>query len=306
MEEQGIHAPVMCAEVTEYLKLKPGKIILDCTIGGGGHSEAILERISPSGRLIGIDQDEEALKIARERLRRYGNLYTLVYDNFRNLDAVLSKLRITKVDGVLFDLGVSSFQLGDASRGFSIRLSGPLDMRMDRYPRGHKKGESTTAYKLVNGLPQDEIVHILRTFGEERWAKRIASRIVRERRKAPITTTTQLAEIIVKAIPHSSAYQRIHPATRTFQALRIAVNGELSNLEEGITKAISYLSRQARICVISFHSLEDRIVKRLFREFSRKDLLNILTQKPLLPTLQEVNRNPRSRSAKLRVASFAK
>ncbi len=300
MEEQGIHAPVMCAEVTEYLKLEPGKIILDCTIGGGGHSEAILERISPSGRLIGIDQDEGALKIARERLRRYESLCTLVYDNFHNLDAVLGKIKITKVDGVLFDLGVSSFQFGDASRGFSIRLSGPLDMRMDR------KGESTTAYKLVNGLPQDDIVHILRTFGEERWAKRIASRIVREREKAPIATTTQLAEIIVKAVPYSSAYQRIHPATRTFQALRIAVNGELSNLEEGITKAIGYLSRQARICVISFHSLEDRIVKHLFREFSKKDLLNILTQKPIRPTLQEVSRNPRSRSAKLRVASFAK
>jgi len=291
----GIHAPVMCAEVTEYLKLKPGKIILDCTIGGGGHSEAILERISPSGRLIGIDRDEEALKIARERLRKYEDLCTLVYDNFHNLDTVLGKLKIIKVDGVLFDLGVSSFQLGDASRGFSIRLSGPLDMRMD------KNGESTTAYKLVNGLPQDDIVHILRAFGEERWAKRITSRIVREREKAPIATTTQLAEIIVKAVPHCSAYQRIHPATRTFQALRIAVNGELSNLKEGITKAIGHLSRQARICVISFHSLEDRIVKHLFRGFSKKDLLHILTQKPIRPTLQEVSRNPRSRSAKLRV-----
>lgn len=296
MEGEGIHTPVMCTEVIKYLKPEPGEIILDCTVGGGGHSKAILERIFPSGRLIGIDQDEQSLKIARERLQRYENLCTFVYGNFRNLDVILNKLKITNVDGVLFDLGISSFQLEDASRGFSIKLCGSLDMRMDR------RGKSTTAYELVNNLSLTEIVHILKMFGEERWAKRIALRIVKEREKVPIATTTQLAEIVEKAIPYSRGYGRIHPATRTFQALRIAVNGELSSLEEGITKAIRYLNRKARICVVSFQSLEDRIVKRLFREFSQKSLLSIITPKPIEPTLQEKKENPRSRSAKLRVA----
>jgi 16S rRNA (cytosine1402-N4)-methyltransferase len=292
MEE---HVPVMCKEVIEYLRPKPGKIILDCTLGGGGHSKAILQRISPQGRLIGIDQDEQALRIAREKLRKYKGLSTLVHDNFHNLDAILNKLKITKVDGVLFDLGISSFQLEDARRGFSIKLCGPLDMRMDR------KNESTTAYKLVNGLPQAEIVRILKTFGEERWARRIASRIVKERQKAPIDTTTQLAKIVLKAIPYSRTCQKIHPATRTFQALRIAVNKELSSLEEGVSRAIRHLNPEARICVISFHSLEDRIVKSLFREFSQMGLLKVLTQKPIRPHSEEVRLNPRSRSAKLRV-----
>lgn len=300
MEKQDIHLPVMCAEVIEFLGLKPGKIILDCTLGGGGHSEAILERIAPSGHLIGIDQDNQALKIARERLQKYKSICTFVYGNLRNLDAILDKLKITNIDGVLFDLGISSFQLADASRGFSLKLCGPLDMRMDR------EGQSGTAYGLVNELSLSEIVHILRTFGEERWAKRIASRIVKEREKIPIDTTAQLREIIVKAIPRSRGYQRIHPATRTFQALRIAVNEELSSLEEGIVKAIKYLNHQGRICVISFHSLEDRIVKHLFREFAQKALLNILTRKPIRPTPEEEGRNPRSRSAKLRVGEGAK
>lgn len=295
MEKQNGHIAVMCSEVIEYLRPKSGRIILDCTVGGGGHSKAILERISPSGRLIGIDRDEQALNIARERLQEYENLSTLVCDNFRNLDSVLDRLKIAKVNGVLFDLGISSFQFEDNSRGFSIKLNGPLDMRMDR------RGQSTTAYKLVNELPQDEIIHILRTFGEERWAKRIALRIIGERERAPIATTAQLAELIVKAMPHSRGYQKIHPATRTFQALRIVVNEELSNLEEGLAKAIDYLTPGARICVLSFHSLEDRIVKHLFRKFSEQGLLNILTRKPIRPTPQEVEANARSRSAKLRV-----
>lgn len=299
MEKQGTHLPVMCTEVVEFLRLKPGKIILDCTLGGGGHSEAILEKISPSGRLIGIDQDNQALNIARERLQKYKSICTFVHGNFRNLDAILGKLKITNIDGVLFDLGISSFQLADASRGFSLKLCGPLDMRMDR------EGQSSTAYGIVNELSLSEIIHILRTFGEERWAKRIASRIVKEREKTPIDTTAQLREIIVRVTPHSRGYQRIHPATRTFQALRIAVNEELSGLEEGITKVIKYLNRQGRICVISFHSLEDRIVKHLFREFAQKDLLDILTRKPIRSTPEEEGRNPRSRSAKLRVGEGA-
>ncbi len=295
MEKQSGHIAVMRSEVVEYLRPEPGRIILDCTVGGGGHSKAILEKISPSGRLIGIDRDEQALNIARERLQEYGNLSLLVCDNFRNLDSVLDRLKIAKVNGVLFDLGISSFQFEDNLRGFSIKLNGPLDMRMDR------KGQSTTAYNLVNELPQDEIIYILKTFGEERWAKKIASRIIRQRERTPISTTAQLAELVVKAMPYSRGYHKIHPATRTFQALRIVVNEELPNLEDGLAKAINYLAPGARICVLSFHSLEDRIVKHLFRKLSHQGILNILTGKPVRPMLQEIEANPRSRSAKLRV-----
>jgi 16S rRNA (cytosine1402-N4)-methyltransferase len=287
----------MVTEVLDYLNLGPGKIIVDATIGTGGHSKEILKNIMPGGLLIGIDRDAESLAICRERLREFGNHYKLMHANFQDIDTTLKDLNIKKVDGILFDLGISSFQLDDPSRGFSFQREGPLDMRLDR-------DSYISAYDLINNLTEEEISDLLWNFGQERWHNRIAHLLVKEREKQPIATTAQLADIVVRSMPYRLRYQyyRIHPATRTFQAIRIAVNRELETLEIALNKAIALLEKGARLCVISFHSLEDRIVKLTFRHAAYQRSINILTPKPLTPTQPEIETNPRARSSKLRAA----
>ena len=289
------HIPVMNKEVIGYLGLKPGMVILDATIGTGGHAYEILSKIAPGGRLIGIDRDRESLLIAEQRLENFKNNLNLVCQDFRNIKAILDSLGVKYLDGILFDLGISSYQLDAPERGFSIKKEGPLDMRMDR-------DSYISAYDLINKLSSKEISSILLNFGQERWHRRIADCIVRERSHLPIATTAQLSSIVIGAVPHYAKHQKIHPATRTFQALRIAVNRELEALQAGLDKAVEYLKTQGRICVISFHSLEDRIVKNTFRDFYRKNILEIITRKPLRPAEEEVISNARSRSARLRVA----
>lgn len=292
-----IHLPVMLAEVLEYLDLRAGMTIVDATLGTAGHSLAILERIGSTGRLIGIDRDEKSLSIARDVLKDFSANTKFVYGNFSDIDGILKNLNIDKVDGILFDLGISSFQLDDAERGFSFKAEGPLDMRLDR-------NSYISAYDLINNLNEEEISNLLWTFGQERWHNRIAHILVQERQRHPITTTLELSNIVINAIPHRYRrfHYRIHPATRTFQAVRIAVNRELESLEQAVTKAIGFLNKTARICVISFHSLEDRVVKLTFRKFAAEGALKLITPKPLTPKESEIEANFRCRSSKFRVA----
>ncbi|MBI2447854.1 MAG: 16S rRNA (cytosine(1402)-N(4))-methyltransferase RsmH [Candidatus Omnitrophica bacterium] len=290
-----IHKPVMCAEVLQYLKPVSGDVVIDCTIGEGGHAQFLLEAIAPGGRLIGIDRDEDALLSAKENLKRFASPYTLIHDNFLNIRRIVTELGIKEVNGILFDLGVSSFQLDTPERGFSIRLDARLDMRMDQY-------DNVSAFDLVNKLPLFEIKRILKEYGEERWADRIANTIIKIRRKEPIGTTGQLRKIVLNAIPYKGRTGRIDPATRTFQAFRIAVNRELEALEEAVEESVHILKERGRICVISYHSLEDRIVKNQFKGFYQEGILTILTKKPVRAGDDEITRNPRARSAKLRAA----
>lgn len=290
-----MHQPVMLDEVLNYLDLKPGKVVLDATVGPGGHAEEILKRISPAGVLYGLDADESAIRIAAERLKNFDGSFKLINENFRAMDRALAKEDLKCVDAVLMDLGISSDQMEDAKRGFSIKEDGRLDMRMDPKIK-------TSAYDLVNRLGERELSDIIEKFGEERFHSRIARHIAESRSKRPIETTSQLALIIHRAVGSRYGSRRIDPATRTFQAIRIAVNDELGALEEALKKAVSYLAPGGRICVISFHSLEDRIVKRLFKGYADLGVLKIITKKPLRPSEAEAAANPRSRSAKLRAA----
>lgn len=291
------HIPVMCREVVEYLKLRPGLTIVDATIGTAGHAMEILEKITPGGRLIGIDRDADSLLIAGERLKGFNQDVDLVHADFRSIDKILPGLNLKKIDGILFDLGASSYQLDSQERGFSFRYDAPLDMRMD-------KTSYILAYDLVNNLTEKEISDILWSFGQERWHNRIAKYLVRERARHPISTTNQLKEIVLRAMPYkSSGYQRIHPATRTFQALRIAVNRELEALSEALEHIPEFLKKGAVVCVISFHSLEDRLVKHNFRENAHRGTYRLITKKPLTPTDEEIKENPRARSAKMRAAA---
>lgn len=285
----------MLTEVLSYLNLRPGQTIVDATIGTGGHSRNILERIMPGGRLIGIDRDQDSLAVAREELKRYGDSCDFVYGNFMEIDNILKSLNIKYVDGIVFDLGVSSFQLEDRSRGFSFQYEGPLDMRLD-------KNSHISAYDLINNLNEEEISDMLWSFGQERWHNRIAHLLVKERQRCPIATTLQLSKIVTMAIPQRYRYYRIHPATRTFQAVRIAVNRDLENLKVALVKALESLVKSGRLCVISFHSLEDRLVKWGLRELASMGKAEIITAKPLVPGEDEARNNPSSRSAKLRVA----
>lgn len=291
------HIPVMSNEVLEYLNLSPGKVIVDATCGTGGHSLSILEKISPKGRLIAIDRDEESLEVCRQRLSAFKGACEFVHANFVDIDTVLKKLGCKAVDGIVFDLGISSYQLEDPARGFSFTREGPLDMRLDRRSQ-------ISAYDLVNNLNEDEISDLLWNFGQERWHNRIARVLVKERQSQPVATTQQLAEIVIRSIPQRFRFrrQRLHPATRTFQAVRIAVNGELEILEEAIKKGAMCLRPRGRICAISFHSLEDRAVKWTFRRLAAEGTLEILTPKPLVPQDSEVKVNPSSRSSKFRAA----
>ena len=290
-----MHQPVMLDEVVSSLNLKPGHVVLDATIGGGGHAGEILKRIMPGGRLIGLDADDEAIKIASENLKEFAGSFKLINENFRNLDRVLSKESIKSLNAVLLDIGVSSFQLDNKDRGFSIKGPAPLDMRMDRRL-------TLSAFDIINRYKESDLSDIIYRYGEERFARRIARRIVQERSVRPIETTADLSEIVRRAIGSRKKYFRIDPATKTFQAIRIVVNDEMGALEEGLKKAVSWLDIGSRIAVITFHSLEDRIVKNLFKGYAGLGVLKIITKKPVGASEQEIASNPRSRSGRLRVA----
>ncbi|MBM3240267.1 16S rRNA (cytosine(1402)-N(4))-methyltransferase RsmH [Candidatus Poribacteria bacterium] len=318
--KQYIHTPVLLKEVIQYIQPLSRGIYLDCTVGLGGHAKAILENSSPDGRLIGIDLDKDAIAIAQKNLSRFQNRVILIHGNFVNLDKILEELAISSVDGILMDLGVSSLQLETPHRGFSFLKSGPLDMRMDKncsYSDKESGANIITAEQLLNTRSKEELTEIFYEFGEERWAGKIASEIVKVRIKQPLTNTLQLVDIIERVIPKKSRGYKIHPATRVFQALRIHVNQELHNLESGLKHAVKALKPGAVICIISFHSLEDRIIKQTFRFLSRKCIcppkapictcnhkpaLKLLTPKPIIPQSGEIQQNPRARSAKLRAA----
>ena len=302
------HLPVMPAEVLDYLRPRSGAIIVDGTIGGGGHALEIVERILPGGRLIGIDRDEEALGAAAELLKDFSGNVTLKQGNFSDIEAIVLRLGIRAVDGVLLDLGLSSHQLDTPERGFSFKFDTPLDMRMDR-------DQSVTARDLVNSLSERHLAEILWNYGEEKWARRIAKFIVERRARKPIETTAELAEIVLAAIPSGARPENIHAATKTFQGLRIAVNKELEALQSGLDAAIRLLGKGGRLVVFSYHSLEDRMVKETFARHAGRctcpsglpicacgaeKRISILTRRPISPSETEVRANPRARSAKLR------
>lgn len=290
-----IHISVMPKEIVDHLRLSDGSVVVDCTLGLGGHTALLAQNVGPRGKVIAIDRDRQSIELARPRLAEFADRIIFMHDDFRNIDRVLSQLKIEHVDGIVFDLGISSFQLDNQNRGFSIKSDGPLDMRMDQ--------ESwLSAYDLVNSLSERELSHIIKDYGEERWHNRIARRLVQERSLRPIETTKDLSDIVLKAIPSGQKWQKIHPATRTFQAFRIAVNRELESLEIALDKAIGVLKPGGRICVISFHSLEDRIVKNKFRSAAQSGVVDLLVKKPLEVSEAEEVSNPRSRSARLRVA----
>lgn len=307
----GDHVSVLTAECLRFLEPAPGGRFVDCTVDGGGHSAEILQRTAPDGPLLAIDADLEAVEMARQRLSLFGDRVHVVHANFRFVDTVARELGFTDVDGVLMDLGLSSNQLAARSRGFSFNRDEPLDMRFDS-----TKGETAAAY-LASAAPED-IAQALRSFGEEPAARRIASAIVAVREHDPVRTTGQLVEIVRRAAGGRPG-SKLHPATRTFQALRIAVNDELDALREALPRAVSLLRRGGRLVVISFHSLEDRIVKTVFRGLAGRApddaprglptaptrppaTIRILTTRPVRPSPDEVQGNPRSRSARLRVA----
>ncbi len=303
------HIPIMLQEVIEQLNIRPNGAYVDGTVGGAGHSSEILKRLSETGRLVGIDQDRTAVETAKERLAAISDRATVVKSNFVNFDIVLDDLGIGQVDGVLLDLGVSSYQFDQADRGFSYRFDAPLDMRMDQM-------QEETAADIVNGYSEEELTRILREYGEEPFARRIAATICKAREKTPIRTTFELNELITSSIPASARRNGGHPSKQTYQAIRIALNRELQVLEDSIERMIKRLSSGGRLCVITFHSLEDRIVKNAMRTAERPcicppdfpvcvcgriPLGKVIARKPITPTPEELKRNPRSKSAKLRV-----
>jgi len=295
--ERRIHVPVLLKETIEGLSLRPGAKVIDGTVGAGGHAAAALERTSPDGLLLGMDLDEAALEAARSKLARFGSRVMLVRENYKNVERVLLTHSFGPAQAALLDLGFSSLAVDDPGRGFSFRFDGPLDMRFD-------PEQELTAAAAVNGWTADELTEIIVKFGEERFARRIAGAIVAARRRERIIGTLQLVDVIASAVP--AAYRRgpIHFATRTFQALRIAVNDELGNLTAALPAMVRALAPGGRLAVISFHSLEDRIVKRFFKEQERHGTLRALTKRPIVAGPEETAANPRSRSAKLRVAEI--
>ena len=291
------HVPVFLDEITTWLVTDRSKTFVDGTVGYGGHSERLLERAGDGSILIGIDRDEEALTYSRTRLARFGSRAILLKGDFVEVKQLLRNVDIPAVDGVLLDLGVSSPQLDDSNRGFSFQEDGPLDMRMDQ-------STGTTAGELVNSLPESELADLIFQYGEERFSRRIARAIVRARERKALASTQELTTVIKESVPAAYRHGRIHCATRTFQALRIAVNRELDVLEPAIRDAVDMLRPGGRIAVISFHSLEDRIVKHTFRALAERPYQKVvvLTKKPQVPSDAECQANPRARSAKLRVA----
>ena len=302
------HRSVLLHECIDALAIKPDGIYLDGTLGGAGHSLEICRSLT-TGRLIGVDRDLVALEAAKKRLYSHAKKVTLVHDNFENVGAILTALGLDRIDGMLFDLGVSSPQLDDAERGFSYQQDAPLDMRMN-------PDRPFSAYDVVNGYDEDELDRVIFTYGEERWARRIAQFIVKEREAKPIETTGELVDIIKKAVPKGARKDGPHPAKRTFQAIRIEVNGELEVLQRAIDDVAARLAVGGRLCIITFHSLEDRIVKNAFRrnenpctcppEFpvcvcGKTSRGHVVTRKPILPTEEEMETNSRAKSAKLRI-----
>jgi 16S rRNA (cytosine1402-N4)-methyltransferase len=300
-----VHIPVLLDEVIEGLQARRGGDFVDCTVGLGGHAAAIMEKISPSGRLLGIDADPEAIKVSQDKLSNYGEAVTLVNDNFVNLEAICERYHFHPVDGILFDLGVSSLQLDTAERGFSFHLDAPLDMRFN-------SGQELTASDIVNSFSEQELARLIERYGEEHHSRRIARNIVQNR---PVATTVELARLVEQVL--GGKRTKIHPATRTFMALRIAVNSELQNLELALNQTPNLLRPGGRLTVISYHSLEDRIVKQFMRYAASSCLcppgtvicccghvptLKLISRKVIKPTSLEIESNPRSRSAKLRIA----
>lgn len=303
------HTPVLLKEAIDGLNIKENGIYIDGTLGGAGHSSEIVKRLT-TGKLIGIDQDLNALAKAKEVLKDDLDKVVLIHDNYVNIEEILSKLNIEKVDGILLDIGVSSHQLDEEERGFSYHKDAPLDMRMD-------KTKDFTAWDVVNKYSKEDLERIIWDYGEERWAKRIAEFIVEMRKSQPINTTLELVDVIKKAIPKKVRMEGHHPGKKTFQAIRIEVNAELEVLKEAIPKMCRLLNKSGRLAIITFHSLEDRIVKETFKELNKdcicppeipicmcnkKREIKIITRKPIIPTKNEVERNPRSRSSKLRIA----
>ena len=287
------HLPVMPVEVMELLDLPQGGTAVDGTIGLGGHAVLMAERLGPKGHLIGIDRDSASLTQARKRLADHPLRIDLLQGNFSDVPRLLAEVRVTAVDGILLDLGLSSFQLDDSARGLSFQKDGPLDMRMDT-------SSGMTAADIVKAWPEEELARIIWEFGEERFSRRIAKGIVHQRSARKITTTQELARIILTSLPKGYTRGKIHPATRTFQALRIVVNDELASLAKGLDACLGALRPGGRLCTIAFHSLEDRIVKNKFRVWAAEGLAVALTKKPLRPTDEERAVNPRSRSARVR------
>lgn len=300
------HTPVLPQEVLAYLELRNKRVVVDCTLGLGGHAKMLLENMPKNGKLIAFEVDADNLKKAKSYLKEFRERITFVNANFSTLASELAKLRVKGVDAALFDLGLSSVHVDDPDKGFSFMKDGPLDMRFDRK-------QVLTAADVVNKYSEKALIRIFKQYGEEKKARKIASEIVRVRKRRPFKTTLQLANLIEKLLGRQG---RIHPATRVFQALRIEVNDELEHFKSALGQVVTALRKKGRIAVISYHSLEDRIVKKLFKELSRdyvnipgeatttqlKPQLEIITKKPLVPSEKEINANPRSRSAKLRVA----
>lgn len=287
------HEPVMTAEVLAYLAPRPGHTVVDATVGLGGHSAQILPRLGAQGRLIAVDCDAQALETGRQRLARWTDQVIFVHDRFQHLPDILARCGATTVNGILLDAGVSSMQLDAPERGFSFAYEAPLDMRMD--PTG-----DVTAADLVNYLSERELAQVFWEYGEERYSRAIARAIIRQRRTAPLRATTQLAALVEHTIPRGRWPRHIHPATRVFQALRIAVNHELDALRTVLPHAMAHLTPGGRLVVLTFHSLEDRLVKHAFRRAAQEGQVTVLTKKPAVPGAEERQRNPRARSAKLR------
>lgn len=303
------HIPVMLNECLDALDIKPNGIYVDGTVGGAGHSSEIVKRLADGGRLIAVDRDEDALKASSERLKNFKDKVTFVHDDYKNLCARLDELGVDKVDGILLDLGVSSYQLDNAERGFSYMKEAPLDMRMDR-------SQSQSAYEVVNGFSESELTRILFDYGEEKLARQIARNIVNKRQANPIKTTLELASIVEASYPAKTRWKFGHPAKRTFQAIRIQVNGELAMLDEAVTEMARRLKKGGRMAVITFHSLEDRIVKSAFKQLSlactcppdfpvcvcgKVQEVELVNKKPIIASDEELEKNSRSQSAKLRV-----
>lgn len=304
------HKPVLLAEALQLLRISKGSTVVDCTLGGAGHAEAILEAIVPEGVLLGIDKDDAAMEAARARLAGFSQQIKFLKGSFEELDGLLKEAGVVEVDAFLFDLGVSSYQFDRAERGFSYRHEAPLDMRMDM-------SQTFTAMDVVNDYPEEELARIIREYGEEKWAKRIARVIAERRRRKPIGTTFDLVAAVKAAIPAPARRRGGHPAKRTFQAIRIEVNAELEAVDRGVRQSINWLVPGGRVVVISYHSLEDRIVKRIFTELSKgcecppelpvcvcgkEPLVKVITKKAITPSKEEIEANPRASSAKLRAA----
>ena len=303
------HKSVLLDETIESLNIKPNGIYVDGTLGGGGHSYEIAKRLTDGGRLIGIDQDEDAIRAAKERLSEFADRVTIVRDNYCNMPKVLDELGISKVDGILLDIGVSSYQLDEAERGFTYKQDAPLDMRMDQR-------QEMTAKDIVNGYSEEDLYRIIRDYGEDKFAKNIAKHIVQARQIKPVETTFELDEIIKAAIPMKFRATGGHPAKKTFQAIRIELNRELEVLDESIDAMTDLLNDNGRLCIITFHSLEDRIVKTRFRKnenpctcppdfpvcvCGKKPKGKVITRKPIVPDEEELEQNKRAKSSKLRV-----